>query len=240
MEIDLANRYLYIGRKDAEDDEISGVPFVFTPTGMNLYEPVEFQGVTLSSFTYDADNNRLLSNETDYGKLNFDMIIPEGYLPYDKYIGKFMLKNALGSKEVTLSVGEKGRTVIMSGLSDKYDITMKYSTGRGNLLIYVQQIGSVAGSQYWLTVSDGSSFTWSTAAAMETEADDTSREDFTIKLKDAGYYPSLKLSSFWLAEFTGAPSSDTYVRGGIKDPDWMFFGKDPEMSFPITLTKIIE
>ena len=240
MEIDLNDRYVYLGRKDAADDEISGVPFVFTPNGLKLYEPVYFQGATFTEFTYVSDSNRLVSNETEYGQFGFDMIIPEGYLPYGSYVGKFLLKNALGQKEVTLSVGEAGRTIILSGLSEKYDITLRYSTGRGVLYLYVQQIGTVGGSQYWLTVSDGGTFTWSTAAAMVTVVDDEHREDFTLSFKDAGFYESVVASSLWLAEFTGAPSSDTYVRGGIKDPDWMFFGKDPEMSTPITLTKIIE
>ena len=94
--------------------------------------------------------------------------------------------------------------------------------------------------QYWLTVSDGSSFTWSTAAAICTEVDDVEKADFKLTFRDAGYYSGLAISSFWLAEFTGTPSSDTYVRGGIKLPAWQFFEKDPEMSFPITMTKIVE
>lgn len=237
MELDLGNRTIIIGRKDASDEEKVSVPFSFTPTGFKLYETLDFQGVKFKDFVFDADNTTLSSNG-----ITFTMIVPEGYLPYKKYPGKYLLKNALGQREVTLTEKKAGSSFTLSGLSAMYDIEVKYSAGQGILLIFVQQIGTSEDgqSQYWLTVSDGSSFTWSTAAAICTEVDDVEKEDFKLTFRDAGYYSSLAISSFWLAEFTGSPSSDTYVRGGIQLPAWQFFEKDAEMSFPITMTKIVE
>lgn len=237
MELDLGNRTISIGRKDANDDEIVDIPYIITPTGFKLYETLYFQGVKFKDFVFDSETSTLVSNG-----ITFNMVIPEGYLPYKAYIGKYTLKNALGTREVTLAENKKGLSYTLNGLSTKYNIEVLYSAGQGVLQIFVQQIGvSEDGkSQYWLTVSDGGSFTWATSAAVCTEVDDTEKEDFTLKFKDAGYYPSIAISSFWLAEFTGAPSSDTYVRGGINIPEWQFFETDAEMSFPITMTKIIE
>ena len=236
MELDLGNRTIIIGRKGASDDEKVSLPFIFTPTGFKLYETLDFQGVKFKDFVYDADNLSLTSNG-----ISFNMIIPEGYLPYKKYPGKYLLKNALGQREVTLTEKKAGSSFTLSGLSAMYDIEVKYSAGQGVLLIFVQQIGSTEeGHQYWLTVSDGNQFTWSTAAAVCTEVDDVEKEDFKLTFRDAGYYSSFAISSFWLAEFTGAPTGDTYVKGGIQIPAWQFFEKDPEMSFPITMTKIVE
>lgn len=237
MELDLGNRTITIGRKGALEDELTSIPFRFTPTGFSLYEPLDLQGVVFKDFVFDSDNASLISNG-----ITFNMVVPEGYMPYSKYLGKYQLKNALGTREVTLSEVKKGSSYKLSGLSAKYDIDVRYSAGQGILLIYVQQIGvSDSGdSQYWLTVSDGDTFTWSPSAAVCTKVDDVEKDNFVLTFTDAGYYPSIAISSFWLAEFTGAPSSNTYVKGGITIPEWQFFEKDAEMSFPITLTKIVE
>lgn len=235
MELDLIGRTILIGRKDAEDSEKVAVPFRFTPTGFSLYETLDFQGVKFKDFDYSAENLTLTSNGTV-----FTMIKPEGYMPYSKYAGKYTLKNSLGTREVTLTEKDPGRSFTLSGLSPKYTLEVKYSAGQGCLLIYVQQIGTLNGNQVWLTVSDGESFTWSTDAAVKTVVNDPEKDDFMLSLKDAGLYSGFGISSFWLAEFTGAPSGDTYIKGGVTSNDWKFFEKDPEMSFPITLTKIVE
>ena len=236
MEIDLATRKLFIGRKGASDSEIVEVPFIITPTGFKLYETLDFQGVKFKDFVYDGVAMSLTSNG-----ITFNMVVPEDYIPYAKFVGKYTLKNSLGTRQVTLKEKVKGRTLTLSGLSAMYDIEVKYNAGQGCLLIYVQQIGSSAdGHQYWLTVSDGNQFTWSTTAAVKTEVDDPAKEDFTLNFVDAGYYNSFTISSFWLAEFTGAPTSDSYIKGGITLPAWKFFEKDAEMTFPVTLTKIVE
>jgi len=236
MEIDLATRTLAIGRKGASDSEIVEVPFIITPTGFKLYETLDFQGVKFKDFVYDAEAMSLTSNG-----ITFNMVVPEDYIPYAKFVGKYTLKNSLGTRQVTLKEKVKGRTLTLSGLSAKYDIDVKYNAGQGCLLIYVQQIGSTeSGHQYWLTVSDGNQFTWSTTAAVKTEVDDPAKEDFTLNFVDAGYYNSFTISSFWLAEFSGAPSGDTYIKGGITIPAWQFFEKNAEMTFPVTLTKIVE
>lgn len=237
MEIDLARRVVAIGRKDADDDEIVEVPFVITPTGFKLYETLDFQGVKFKDFVFDEDAMSLTSNG-----ITFNMVVPEGYMPYSKFLGKYTLKNALGTREVSLVEKVKGRSFNLHGLNANYDVEVTYNAGQGSLYVYVQQIGSNAqnGHQYWLTVSDGNQFTWSTSAAAKTEVDDPEKNDFTLSFVDAGLYSSFAVSSFWLAEFSGAPSSDSYIKGGITVNSWKFFEKDPEMEFPVTLTKIVE
>ena len=235
MELDLEGRFITIGRKDAEDSELVTVPFRFTPTGFSLYETLDFQGVKFKDFQYDADNIALIANG-----ITFNMVKPEGYMPFDKYAGKYTLKNSLGTREVTLTVKEAGRSYVLSGLSAQYTLDLKYSSGQGCLLLYVQQVGTLeSGNQVWFTLSDGSSFTWSTTAAVKTVVNDPEREDFTLSLKDAGFY-DMAISSFWMAEFTGNPASETYIKGGVTVDAWKFFEKDPEMTFPVTLAKIVE
>ena len=36
MEIDIANRTVIVGRKDATEEELVSLPFIFTPTGFRL------------------------------------------------------------------------------------------------------------------------------------------------------------------------------------------------------------
>lgn len=235
MEFDLEGRFITIGRKDAEEAEKVTVPYRYTPTGISLYEPLDFQGVIFKDFTYDPDNLSVISNG-----ITFKMVIPEGYMPYSKFAGKYTLKNALGTREVTLAVKEAGRSFTLSGLSAQYTLDVKYSAGQGGLMIYVQQVGTIGTHQVWLLVTDGSYITWSTSAAVKTVVDDVEKEDFTLSFKDAGLYPDVVASGFWMAEFNGAPSSSTYISGGVSSAAWMFFEKDPEMSFPITMTKIVE
>ncbi|MCR4843746.1 MAG: hypothetical protein K5843_02000, partial [Bacteroidales bacterium] len=237
MEIDLAKRVVAIGRKDADDDEIVKVPFVITPTGFKLYETLDFQGVKFKDFVYDEAAMSLTSNGT-----TFNMVVPEGYMPYGKFLGKYTLKNSLGTREVSIVEKVKGRSFNLHGLNANYDIEMAYNAGQGCLYVYVQQIGSNEqnGHQYWLTVSDGNQFTWLTSAAAKTEVDDSEKNDFTLSFVDAGVYSGFAISSFWLAEFSGTPSSDSYISGGITVNSWKFFEQDAEMVFPITLSKIVE
>ena len=236
MELDLANRTVTVGRKDATEEELVSLPFIFTPTGIRLYETLDIQGVKFKDFVFDPDNLSLESNG-----ITFTIVIPEGYLPCDVYPGKYTLKNALGTREITITEKKAGVSYTLSGLSAKYDLELHYNAGQGVLIMYPQQIGTSedGANQYWLTFSDGSSFTWSDKAAVCTEVDDIEKADFTLTFRNAGYY-DMAISSFWLAEFKGAPSGDTYIKGGITIPEWQFFEKQAEMSFPITMTKIVE
>ena len=203
-----------------------------------LAEILKKEGFTVSgSDMKESDTTRSLESNG----ITFTIVIPEGYLPCDVYPGKYTLKNALGTREITITEKKAGESYTLSGLSAKYDLELRYNAGQGVLLMYPQQIGTSedGANQYWLTFSDGSSFTWSDKAAVCTEVDDIDKADFTLTFRNAGYY-DMAISSFWLAEFKGAPSGDTYIKGGITIPEWQFFEKQAEMSFPITMTKIVE
>lgn len=239
MSLDLGNRTITIGRKDATPDEQVSVPYMITPTGFRLYEPLYFQGVRFSEFEYDQDEMSLTSNG-----VTFNMIIPEGFMKYDRYIGKYKLTTgALGTFNVEIAEEEHNRSYRMTGINPLWSVKLIYNAGQGAINWFSQSIGRTEDEHdIWLCawcVLNGQSgtFTWATTAGMRSIVDDPEADAFVLKMADYGTMSGNTVDSYILFDLTGYQNT-----GAVAFPpeSWYFPGGNYRFVGPFTLTKIVE
>jgi len=140
MEIDRDMRQLTFTKQGSEEFESRG--FMYTPTGIKLYKPYEADGASIEELDWDKEAERAKS-----GSLVIENRMPEGWIAYERYIGTYELTyNDDGDwytdnpKTVTVTLEQKveGESYIMKGVSDTYDVEVKYDLAGGNLVIMGQ------------------------------------------------------------------------------------------------------
>ena len=141
--------------------------FCFTPTGLSLYSPISAGNVVVTDIDYNMETMKLTANSVELSGS-----VPEGWLPYDQYEGKYRFDYA-GSwyANVTLTPGTYNSTYIMSGLNKNYDIVLNYNMQTGRLELNSQMIGTVDGYSIYFcawALDGGGSVTWSSYAGLQT------------------------------------------------------------------------
>ena len=141
--------------------------FCFTPTGLSLYKPISAGDVVVTDIDYNMETMKLTANSVELSGS-----VPQGWLPYDQYEGKYRLDYA-GSwyANVTLTPGTYNSTYIMSGLNKNYDIILNYNMQTGRLEMNSQMIGTVDGYSIYFcawALDGGGSVTWSSYAGLQT------------------------------------------------------------------------
>jgi len=242
MSLDLNRRTISIGRKGAAAEEIVDVPYIITPTGFSLYETLDFQGVKFKDFVYDADEMSLTSNG-----VVFSMIIPEGFMKYNKFLGKYKMTvgaTGVGPLNVEIVKDVEGRSFKLKGVNPKYDISLIYNAGQGALNWLSQEVGTTEGGHViWLcawAILNGQSgtFTWSPTVGLRSWSDDPEKEDFVIKMIDFGTSPGDVMDSFLMFDLTEYQTDQTVNQNFPSS--WYFPGGNYRLNGPITLTKIVE
>lgn len=143
--LDLNYRLFTIGRKDADAEETQTVPYVITPEGLLLYEPITFNGSTFQHLTYtnNGDGTRNLSS----GDLVFIAEpTPEGYTLFNDYVGKYTMRFGSRSFDVELEPVPAGTSMtqklLVKGLSEEYNLVMDYDKNLGALKLQFQYLTS--------------------------------------------------------------------------------------------------
>ena len=242
MSIDYNKRTISIGRKDSEQSEIVDVPFIITPTGFKLYETLDFQGVKFKDFVYDADAMSLTSNG-----ITFNMIVPEGYMAYNRFLGKYKMTvgaAGVGPLNVEIVKDVVGRSYKLKGVNPKYDISLNYNAGQGALNWMSQVVGTTEqGHVIWLCAwavlngQDGT-FTWSDTVGMRSVANDINKEDFVLSMVDFGTLSGNVVDSYIMFDLTEYQQSNTVNQ--TLPTSWYFPGGNYRLTGPITLAKIVE
>ena len=240
MSLDLNNRTITIGRKDATPEEQVSVPYIITPEGFRLYEPLHFQGLTFMDFKYDATEMQLSSNG-----ITFDMVVPEGFMKYNRYLGKYvMTTGALGNFNVEIVQNEFNRSYWLKGINSQYDVKLVYNAGQGAINWFSQSVGRTEEDHdIWLCawcVLNGQSgtFTWATTAGMRSVVNDPEADAFVLKLADFGTMSGNTVDSFLMFDLTEYQNNGTV---NTQFPtSWYFTGGNYRFVGPFTLTKIVE
>lgn len=144
-EIDLDYRQFYIYEVDGdgvenEETEVSS-PYIYSTTGIKFYEPLEIAGATISSFDFDANTLALTTSDASVELVG---VVPEDYLPFNFFEGTYSFKCYSGTYNVTLEKGE-GKTYILKGISDKFDLVVDYISAKGRLHLGAQAVGTDSG-----------------------------------------------------------------------------------------------
>lgn len=143
-EVDLDYRQIafYEVTEDGEAiDEGAYSPFIFTKTGIKFYEPIEVAGGKMTYLDYNADTHAVTNSEVT---ADLHGVVPEDFLPFRFFEGDYVFKTYFGNYDVTLTKGE-GKTYIMSGLSEHFDLTMEYISAKGRLSLKSQKVGTYQG-----------------------------------------------------------------------------------------------
>lgn len=242
MSIDYNARTISIGRKDADEVELQDIPFVITPTGFKLYETLDFQGVKFKDFVYDPDTQSLTSNG-----ITFSMVVPEGYMPYNRFLGKYIMKvgaTGVGPLSVEIVQDVANRSYKLKGVNPKYDIALTYNAGQGALNWMTQIVGTTEQGHViylcgWAILNgQNGTFSWDTSVGMRSVADDVNKEDFVLSMVDFGTLQGKSVDSFLMFDYTEYEQNGTVNQ--TLPSSWYFPGGNYRLNGPITLSKIVE
>lgn len=181
------------------------IPFIYTDEGLEFYQPVTIDGVTMSTFKADVEKVSFVC--TDEGvNAKFEAFYPEGYRFYDQLVGTYKM----GTKTVEVTANADGKTYTLTGFSDFGNVQAEYARTLGTLSINSQYLG-IAGDNYYayLCVFDsGSSYlTWLDGTGLF--GINSTGDKLTITFKDNGVWGSYVANSFITYAFTGLPPSNS-------------------------------
>ena len=131
---DLAERMVVFGHYD-QDGVVIGEEiaesFIYTETGVKLYEPLDVEGYTVSRFDI-GDVPGPIGTDNDKIKLTAKPI-PDSYLRFEEYPGKYSLSTSGASYTIDLEVyDEFDRVFEVKGMGN-YEFFLYYDINTGNL-----------------------------------------------------------------------------------------------------------
>lgn len=190
--LDGVSNTLTIGRKGAESSEQVSARYMIVPGGIHINEPFTFQGVTFQDFEYKEDPEDPTKGTLVGSGISFEKVIPEGYVPYDQYIGKWTFNWYTDSRNfpVELVALEPGVSFKMKGLSTFFEPVLGYNAARGQLTWNAQAVGTSGGITVWLAAWDlltnGGNLTWDEAAGLIGKAEDNTVQELVVRWEDNG------------------------------------------------------
>lgn len=119
-------------------EEEQTIAFAVTPTGIRLYKDLEMGGVTVRELALVMNGSTPVSMDSPDG-VSFAATFPKGWSSYDTFNGDFLFRVLPSSKgeavdvPVTLTPAGDGINYWLTGLSDNFDIKMKYDKPTGTL-----------------------------------------------------------------------------------------------------------
>lgn len=192
-----------------ESGDKSNIPFVYTPDGLKLYEPIVVDGVTISTFRADVPNVSFICKD-DAVDAKLEAFYPEGYRFYDQLVGTYNM----GTKTVRVAANPDGKTYTLTGFYSLSTVQAEYVRTMGTLSINVQSVGMALGYYAHLCVwnTSSGSLTWAEGYGMTgvNSVDDP----LTISFVDNGAWG--ESDSFIVYAFTGLPPVNTNAVGTLE------------------------
>ena len=133
-----------------EDDNTKTVAYNYTPEGIRFYKDVKLGNYTFSSFTFDRDQAALSSDDNTGCVLQGSL--PEGWSSYSSFLGTWTLNFNTDQtlSGVQIKEGVSGKTFLISGLADMFDVSAEYDLGTGTLQIRTQFVGRDEETGYYV------------------------------------------------------------------------------------------
>lgn len=192
-----------------ELDAKKEIPFVYTSDGIELYEPLTIDGVTMSRFKADTENVSYVCTDANVDA-KFEAFYPEGYRFYDQLVGTYKM----GTKTVKIAANPNGKTYTLTGFYSRSTVQAEYVRSMGTLSIKVQSVGMALGYYAHLCVWNTTSgnLTWSEGYGM---IGVNSKEDpLTISFIDNGAWG--ESDSFIVYAFNALPPISTNAAGVLE------------------------
>lgn len=207
--------------KGAGDKELEQ-HYMYTDKGISFYEPVNLNGINIQELTYNESNSELTGYSTD-GNTNVKLQgkVPDDYCRFDDFEGFYTLIYNNGSKQIDVELipDKTNNQYIMKGLSDKFDVVLKYNRTLGTLEMNSQKVGTINGMQAWFLAWDTSNVTPATEAGMKLKWNqDKEQPIYNFVTNDYGYFVT---NSFALWQVTASGGNG----GQVTDESWFINGE---------------
>ena len=196
-------------------------PYILTPEGIRFYETLEVFDTKFDDFEFNFDmtqsDTTLVSKVND---LSFKAFIPEDWLPYEFYEGKWSLTYSGSPITITLVPTGDNQTFRVKGISSQFDLIMNYDVKSGRILLLAQAvrkpdtdeiIWSDETERYYVRMcawENGGHLTFSTSVGMQAILRTTRTADGKIDME-----ASLKRPTFSWADNKGSKSirTDSFI-----------------------------
>ena len=134
--------------------------FIYTSTGIKLYEPVTIRGSKYESFNWENANKQFKCADAGTDAA-LTLSLPDDYLMYDDFIGKYTfeyrdLNNTKVTKNIEVFEKQRRKTYLVKGLSN-FDMEMRYLKTTGRIGIGCQYLGEEGGTPIMLWIWNGAS-----------------------------------------------------------------------------------
>lgn len=196
----------YAGAGDL--DPKKEIPFVYTSDGIELYEPLIINGVTMSTFKADAESVSYTC--TDKGvDAQFEAFYPVGYRFYNQLVGTYKM----GTKTVTVAANPDGKTYTLTGFYGKATVQAEFMRSLGTLSIKFQYLGTDGANFIYLCGWDTNAgyYTWAEGVGMY--GVNSIDDPLTISFVDNGVWGSNTVTAFLAFAFTSQPPSGSNGNG---------------------------
>ena len=152
VELDFDDRRITLrltGEQNAQvEDRSVNAPYAYTETGIRFYEPVTLGSNTISGFDWVEDSMSLVAVADAKQSASLAGVLPEGWRPYDDYIGDFELVfNDNGDwwsnpRKVPVSIvqEEYRKSYLLKGVNANYDLRLTYELSTGGMRLMAQVI----------------------------------------------------------------------------------------------------
>ncbi len=228
--------------KDKKDEKIyKEIPYYVSTKGIILAKPLEVNSKSMQELSYDTENMTLTPEGTTAQGVKMNAVVPENYMKYKEFEGDYNITTYWGASKLALHLvpAGDGKTYLLKGMNANYDVTLTYDKAAGTLKLNTQHLCDVNGYQLWLCAWNAFGegyFTWSTSAGMVLSRDIS--KTGTVLTFDTNDYTGFTTDSFYLALFSGSPSSSTYS-GSAKGLSSLYIKPgDYRLVGPETMTKI--
>lgn len=182
-------------RPEGSKEKIN-VPFVYTSTGLKLREPMEVNGVKVMNFTWNSE--RMSFNCTDAGaeQVSLVSVYPEGYMPYEKFLGTYTLTAGQPVKEgtsyvlkprdltVTIEQDVEGESYLIKSEDIDIPIPLSYDRGSGSVELVPKKLGALSKYYIGMRISVDTGLYPVGIASLIGEV--TTEDPFTLVLVDDG------------------------------------------------------
>ena len=128
------------------------VHYTYTNRGIRLYRPLRLGGLSVQTFDFNTESNLFTCTDPGITDVQLQGIPYSGnFMNFSRYEGDYILAYEGASVDVKLTPNRMEGTYILSGLSPKYTLTLRYDAETGDLRLGSQVVGESNGrTVYWV------------------------------------------------------------------------------------------
>ena len=131
--------------KDEDGEPASEkMAYAITDEGIRFYKPVKIGPYTVETFVFDTTNQQLIDSSNN---AQLQGSLPEGWHAYGDFLGTYRLVYNNGSDQIEgVQIVEKvaGKSYVVKGLSDAFDVQATYELSSGRFHIQAQYVATLA------------------------------------------------------------------------------------------------